>query len=68
MRALALLCFVNQVKVDIIAMVRAQQDIVEGGLDLALELPGNILKKKKSNCSLVIVCGYLTYKVLGRSA
>jgi len=52
MRALALLCFVNQVKVDIIAMVRAQQDIVEGGLDLALELPGNIL----------------TYKVLGRSA
>jgi len=47
-----LLCFVNQVKVDIIAMVRAQQDIVEGGLDLALELPGNIL----------------TYKVLGRSA
>jgi len=43
MRALALLCIVNQVKVDIIAKARAHQDIVEGGLDLALELPGNIL-------------------------
>jgi len=43
MRALALLCFVNQVKVDIIVEATAHQDIVEGGLDLALELPGNIL-------------------------
>jgi len=57
MRALALLCLVNQVKVGIIAVARAQQDIVEGGLELALELPGNILT-------------YTSYhqQVLGRSA
>jgi len=38
-----LLCIVNQVKEDTIAEARAHQDIVEGGLELALELPGNIL-------------------------